>query len=227
MASALPKTISTRSDTTHWFFGQYLSDISDNCLPLKIEAVRLYLFKCHEKSKSRLLEKDKNEIFNQIASRFIEVWVKASLPVKTEGAIRVQIKREIKSILDVLIRETPQSVSESWKSKVTENYKLNKILDICSCTCFVNAPKCDINVEACHCPTKLKIPAEEIDFYADQKFERNMQITSYRDLKTTQKYVQEQAKLDRKSQREEPKRIQKQIARESSNLHSLDPTTEI
>ena len=103
MASALPpKVISTRSDTRHWFFGQYIRDISDNCLPLKIEAVRLYLFKCHEKSKSRLLEKEKNEIIKEISTRFIQVWTKASLPVKSEKAIKVQMKREIFEILDVI-----------------------------------------------------------------------------------------------------------------------------
>ena len=107
MASALPKTVSTRSNTNHWFFGQYSSDISSNCLPLKIDAVRLYLFKCHEKSKPRLLEKEKNDIIKEIAIRFIQVWTKASLPVKKLEAIKTQIKRDIFDILDVIKKESP------------------------------------------------------------------------------------------------------------------------
>ena len=157
MASALPpKVISTRSDTRHWFFGQYISDISNNSLPLKIEAVRLYLFKCHEKSKSRLLETEKNEIIKEISTRFIQVWTKASLPVKKVEAIKTQIKREIFAVIEVIRKESPNTVSDQWKLNVAEKHKLNKILDICSCTCFVNAPKSEIKLESCHCASALK-----------------------------------------------------------------------
>ena len=75
-------------------------------------------------------------------------------------------------------KESPNSVSAQWKSSVAENYKLNKLLDICSCTCFVNAQKSEIKLEFCRCENALKIPIEEIEFYSDQKYDRKMQITS-------------------------------------------------
>ena len=122
MAQSLPVdsksksgSVTTRSDTNHWFFGRYINDVSNNCLPLRIEAVRLYLFKCHERGKSRLLEKEKNAIINEISERFIQVWTSASLPVKSEKAIRSQIKREVFDILEVVRRENPTSATEKWK----------------------------------------------------------------------------------------------------------------
>ena len=99
------------------------------------------------------------------------------------------------------------------------------MLDICSCKCFVNAPKSQIKLELCQCDKTLKIPAEEIEFYIDQKFDRGMHITSYKDLKTSKKYAQQKSKLTRRLQRKEPQKIQKQVARESSNFESIDPTT--
>ena len=111
--------ITTRSDTNHWFFGQFTSDLSKVCLPLKIDVVRLYLFKRHETEKSRLLEKDKNEIYTYISKRLIQIWTEASLPSKSEKAIFAQVKREIKEILDVVKKESPSSVigvESNWNS---------------------------------------------------------------------------------------------------------------
>ena len=228
MAARFPKETKpksgtvTRSATNHWFFGQYLSDVPSNCLPLKIELVRLYLFKCHEKGKSKLFESDKNEVFTEISKRIIQIWTAASLPVKTEKAIFSQIKREIKDIMRVVGKESPVSVSQKWKDDTIQKYKLNMLFDICACTCFVNVPKSDIKLDSCNCDFADKIPEEELDFYIDQKFDRGYHISSYKDKKTQQKYDQQQADYVRKMQRKEPQRIQNQIARESSNFASID-----
>ena len=172
-----------------------------------------------------MLEKEKNAIINEISERFIQVWTSASLPVKSEKAIRSQIKREVFDILEVVRRENPTSATEKWKQNTFQNYKLNQLLDICSCTCFVNSQKSDIKLEICKCQDSLKIPEEELEFYIDQKFERAQFISSSRDLKTQQKYDLEKARFARKAQREEPNRIQKQKVRESSNFNYIDPTT--
>ena len=224
-SGAKPKSVSTRSVTNHWLFGQHISDVSNNYLPLKIDAVKLYLFKCHERGKSRFLESEKNDIIKEISVRFIQIWTDASLPLKTEKAINSQLKREILDILEVASRKTPSTASEKWKEDTYRKYKLNQLLDICSCTCFINSQKVDIKIELCKCETKLKIPEEELDFYIDQKFDRNKFISSYKDLKTQKKYDLEQAKFARKIQREEPKRLEKQRVRESSLFDSIDPTT--
>ena len=189
--------------TNHWFFGQFTRDLSKICLPLKIDVIRLYLFKRHETGKSRLVEKDKNEIYNHISERLFQIWTEASLSVKSEKAINSQVKRELKKIFEVVERETPSSVSDQWKAKTFQTYKLNQMFDICGCTCFANvSSKDEIKLENCKCDdVKLKIPTEELDFYIDQKFERRMQTSSYRDLKTQQKYEKQQAKFVKKISR--------------------------
>ena len=119
---AVPKKpLSTRSVTKHWFFGQYVNDISANYLPLKIDAIRLYLFKRHEMEKVRFSEKEKTAITNEIAIKFIKIWTEASLPVKSEKAVKLQIKREIFEILSHIERETPNTVSEIWKTEMIED----------------------------------------------------------------------------------------------------------
>ena len=175
---AVPKI--TRSATNHWFFGKFASDMSDNYLPLKIEAIRLYLFKRHEIGQVRFSEKEKNAIINEITSKFIQIWTKASLPVKSEKAVCSQIKKEIFEIIEVVKKKNSETVSENWKTEIFKKYKLEKMLDICSCNCFINSPKSEINLDLCSCDASFKIPSIELEFYIDQKFERNFMISSYR-----------------------------------------------
>ena len=130
--------------------------------------------------KVRFSEKEKTAITNEIAIKFIKIWTEASLPVKSEKAVKLQIKREIFEILSHIERETPNTVSESWKTEISKKYKLNKMLDICSCNCFITSSKTEIDLKNCTCDIALKIPSEELEFYIDQKFERRFMVSSYR-----------------------------------------------
>ena len=176
MAYALP----TRSASEDPIFGSYLEHLPSNKLPLKTEIYRNFLYRREPvvqtifQRNGKLIKKldsdTKNNIVHDLVACLKEIWwTKASIPVREDLSIFVDVKNLIDKAAE--FSKDMSTFKRLGREEFLQKKGFDKILDISKCRCFTKA-KSSQEVEWSLCKCVPKFPKNEISFYAEQKFSR-------------------------------------------------------
>ena len=220
MAQALPHhSYSTRSTKNHWLVGPYLEKLSEINLPTELDLVRYYLFKKDDKRYSKT---EKNNLCKEIREIIKGIWIeKANLPVQIDPTIYNAILKLVDRLEDIDKRFKFNRQNDSdWIA--IERKKFVKLFDIFACRCFSSVLSQELILQYnCKCNIAIKLPSDDLEFYANQKFvfdsKERMVISNSKDKKGSL-IVQKRLK-DESTKERAPILLKKQIERESSQLN--------
>ena len=218
---------STRSANFHWFFGPHLDKLQENSLPTELDLVRLYLFK----KEKYAFRNAKNLICKEIQNDLKRIWTtEANLPIQIDSTIyNSLVKLFDKAEIFSTNNKGKHQSDADWIQVQRKNCM--KLFDIFACRCFIKVQsKESILPSNCSCNISKKIPLDDLNFYANQKFEfekeKRMVISNSIDLEgslVVQRNLNQEVR-----QEQEIIRLENQRLREASNIDFetiIDPTT--
>ena len=215
-------THSTRSVTSHWYFGPLQRCLSEIQLPTKSDVISVYFYLRFEKfgSKRNLTRSEKLQLCKDVIPMVTSIWNKAHTPIMDQRNIESYMIYLIDSMNKFIENNVKKKANKEW---IIESKRTNfdVLFDISKCRCFKNATKKEqLDLSLCKCEAKRDPKfVTEFEFFSDQKLERNRFISASKDIKTSIKYQKRDARESLESSR-----LAKKIERQ--NTQSQNETFE-
>jgi len=169
--SQIAKKPTTRNDVEHFFAGKPLElPVSDPPTFRLIIQYTYYLLLNNEDLKHA-------ELVSSTVDKIFFVWqsISSALPLLSKKAVRVKVNRLVQQVRSINWKKS------STRAENTLTNKLDRLFDISSCTCNLDAVSCshpqincrdiDCRMEhiLCRCPSNKQVPIEERLYLKDQR----------------------------------------------------------
>ena len=167
----------TRSESVCPIIGASLEALSHSILPSKSDILRNINHKKENSPKSKFLPSDWKNLYREVKAELIEIWNAGCIPVLEESNIEIKIRRLYENEYVSLKKSVPYyeknpEKKKSWLKNISQEFSV--CFDIAACDHFKSAKsKDEIFSSHCDCVAAKKIPVEELEFYASQKFDRD------------------------------------------------------
>ena len=170
-------THSTRSVTSHWYFGPLQRCLSEIQLPTKSDVISVYFYLRFEKfgSKRNLTRSEKLQLCKDVIPMVISIWNKAHTPIMDQRNIESYMIYLIDSMNKFIENNVKKKANKEW---IIESKRTNfdVLFDISKCRCFKNATKTEqIDLSLCKCDAK-KDPKFVIEFEFGLMFYKEKQV---------------------------------------------------
>ena len=209
-----------RSTYIHWFLGPFGSfKLPQNPLPSWLDIMKKYKWERaimvdgNNQTRGYLTYDQEMAIFSNIADELLELWKPSNITTMVRKKVQDKISRLVK-VYKFLEKDYAKKAekNENWKIDIHKEpgkslEKFKKLFDIAQCQCFKNCTDPEMIISSiCSCDFPAKIATlkhdengfTDLEYYADQKFERVMLISASTDQKSTQK-LQHARKTKRKT----------------------------
>ena len=156
----------TRSSSEDPIFGSYLEHLPSNKLPLKTEIYRNFLYRREPvvqtifQRNGKLIKKldsdTKNNIVHDLVACLKEIWwTKASIPVREDLSIFVDVKNLIDKASE--FSKDLSTFKKIGREEFFRRKGFDQILDISKCRCFTKAKSIqEVEWSLCKCKPKQK-----------------------------------------------------------------------
>ena len=197
----------TRSESICPIIGSNLDAFRPSMLPSKSDILRNINYKKEISQKAKFQSSDWTKLFKEIKSEVIEIWNNGCIPVCDEYSVEIRIRNLYEKDYLPLKKSQPYYEKNEGKKKIwldSISQDLSVCFDIAACDHLKKAKsKQEVMslYSSCRCVSAKKIPEEELEFYASQKFDRGsdsiLVIGSKIDLSTTEKYRKKRPRLSK------------------------------
>ena len=178
---------SIRSKTLSFAFG-HPRPLPTNKLPLEVDVYNFFRLESTDVRKCKQRNTTQRKIAKNVGDAVKHLWLKASLPVKSDQMI-------VRQVLDVVGRARKINKAPATKRSAKIEKPLQRLFDICACKCKVRSQ--------CSCLKERKVPTMEWDFLRDQRGKRLQSIGSI-DTKTSRTRARMQMRAARPAASPEP-----------------------
>ena len=192
--------------------GGNLEALSHSFLPSKSDVIRNINHRRDLIYKSRLEKSEWSSIFSEVKTELNIIWSKANIPICDEKNLDYHLRKLYEKDYSEMKKSLAYYEKDEEKKKIwLEKNDFSPCFDVTACSHFKKATSKEEILSSssnCDCVSGMKIPEEELEFYASQKFDRGadamLVISSEIDMKTSQKNSRKKPRLSISPTQQQP-----------------------